>query len=217
VLSHGHYDHTGGLREALRTAGRPEPVYAHPAALEPKYACGRDGAAREIGMPAPDRQALRELAQLVAAEAPTEVAGGLRLTGPVPRTTDFEDTGGAFFKDPRCAEPDELPDDQAAFVETPDGVLVILGCAHAGVVNTLRYVQALTDGRGIHTVIGGMHLLDAGPRRMDETVAALRRLTPRRLFPCHCTGRAAADRLCEELPGTCGPCPAGTVIQMGGR
>jgi len=213
VLSHGHYDHTGGLGDALTSARRVS-VYAHPAAFGPKYARDSDGTARGIGMPSLDEQMVREMAELLRVEGPTEVCEGLNLTGPIPRTTDFEDTGGAFFKDNDCTELDELVDDQAAFIETPSGTVVILGCAHAGVVNTLRYVQKLTDDRRIHTVIGGMHLLHAGPKRMDRTITQLRQLDVQRLMPCHCTGFEAVARLWNEFPGKCGACPVGTVVEI---
>ncbi len=215
VLSHGHYDHTGGLSDALRSARRTK-VYAHPAAFTPKYARDADGTARDVGLPFPHEQKVHKRAQLIAVEGPTEVCEGLRLTGPVPRRTDFEDTGGPFFKDNGCREPDELVDDQAAFLEASAGTVVILGCAHAGVINTLHYVQELTGNHPIQTVIGGMHLASAGPERMDKTVAELGRLNVRRLLPCHCTGFAAMARLWNEFPGRCAACPVGTVVELEG-
>ena len=215
ALSHGHYDHTGGLGDVLRNT-RETSVYAHPAAFEAKYARNPDGSARGIGMPNLDEEMVRDMAELVLVNGPSDVCAGLRLTGPVPRITDFEDTGGAFFKDQACMEPDQLIDDQAAFIETEAGTMVILGCAHAGIINTLRHVQTLTHGHSIHTVIGGMHLLNAGPERMDETVAELRRLDLQRLLPCHCTGMAAVARLWREFPGRCAACPVGTVVEVPG-
>ncbi|MFW6106695.1 MAG: MBL fold metallo-hydrolase [bacterium] len=213
ALSHGHYDHTGGLSDALRNA-RATTVYTHPAAFDAKYARNPDGSARDVGMPGLDEEMIRDMAELVLVEGPTEVCGGLYLTGPVPRTTEFEDTGGAFFTDRSCTQPDALIDDQAAFMETEAGTVVILGCAHAGVINTLQHIQALTRNRPIHTVIGGMHLLHASPERMDKTVAELRRLDVKRLLPCHCTGMAAVARLWQEFPGRCAACPVGTVLEV---
>jgi len=213
VLSHGHYDHTGGLGDALLRAGRTK-VYAHRDGFAPKFARGPTGAVRDVGMPFLDEQKLREQAELVWVEGPTEVCAGLRVTGRVPRAVDFEDSGGAFFRDRDCTRPDELVDDQAAFAETPGGALVILGCAHAGFINTLRYVRALTHDRPIHTVMGGMHLLDASPDRMDRTVAELRRMDVQRLLPCHCTGMTATVRLWNEFPGRCAACPVGTVVDV---
>jgi len=213
VLSHGHYDHTGGLTFALNGMNCPR-LYVHPEAFSLKYTRDPDGSAREVGMTAGNKITAGELAEIVFVEEKTMIAPGLFLTGPIPRTTRFEDTGGAFFKDPECRIPDDLPDDQALFAETKNGTAVILGCAHSGVVNTLRYIQTLTDNRPIHTVIGGMHLLHASPERMDQTVAELRRLNILRLIPCHCTGFAATVRLWNEFPRKCETCPSGTVIQI---
>jgi len=213
VLSHGHYDHTGGLGDVLQEAGATT-IYGHPAAFEAKYARNADGTARDIGMPGLDERGVREIAELVFVMGPTEIGPGVHLTGAVPRRTVFEDTGGAFFKDRACTQVDDLVDDQAAFVETPAGTVVILGCAHAGVVNTLRYIRSLTNGRPIHTVMGGMHLLGADAERVDATVAELRRLGVRQLLPCHCTGPAAIARLWHEFPGRCAACPTGTVLEV---
>ncbi len=213
ALSHGHYDHTGGLPDILHQA-RQATVYAHRSAFAPKYARNLDGSSRDVGMLFLNEQDINERHKLVLVEGPTEVCNGLQLTGPVPRNTDFEDTGGDFFEDTRCTLPDELPDDQAAFFETPAGTAVILGCAHAGVINTLEYIRTLTNNRPIHTVMGGMHLLHASPERMDKTMDELHRLDVRRLLPCHCTGIAAMVRLWNEFPGRCAACPAGTIVEF---
>ncbi len=213
ALSHGHYDHTGGLGAVLKDA-RSAIMYAHPAALKAKYACDSDGRSRDIGISRLNRQAIRDGAQLIAVREPTEVCGGLRLTGPVPRTNDFEDPGSAFFVDENCTEPDPFADDQAAYIETRDGTVVLLGCAHAGVINTLRHIQDLTKGRHIHMVMGGMHLLHADSARLGKTVDELRRLDVDRLLPCHCTGFPAMARLWSEFQDRCATCPVGTVVEV---
>ncbi len=215
ALSHGHYDHTGGLAGLLRSGWRPR-VYAHPAAFSPKFSRGRNGAVREIGMPILNEPAVRERAELIHCTGPTEIGDGLHLSGPVPRRTDFEDTGGSFFLDSACRRADDLIDDQAAFVAVPAGTIVILGCAHAGVINTLNYIRELTGGRPIHTVLGGMHLPNADAEQMDRTVAELRRLDVQRLMPAHCTGLPATARLWNEFPSRCAPCPVGTVVSLDG-
>ncbi len=212
VLSHGHYDHTGGLGVVLNAAGEI-PVYAHPAAFEPKYSRSDSGNIREIGMPFGAKDIGRR-ADIVYVEGPIEIADGCRATGPVPRETDFEDTGGPFFVDAECRNADDLVDDQAVFFAGARGTVVILGCAHAGVVNTLRYVRALTGGRKIDTVIGGMHLLRAGEERLGRTIDTFRRLAVRRLAPAHCTGRAAQMRIREAFPECWFSCPAGTVVRI---
>lgn len=108
IISHGHYDHTGGLGETLRLA-RQARVYAHPAALTPKYARNKDGLTREIGIPLLNEKKIRAQAELILTEKPVELGGGLFLTGPVPRRTDFEDVGGPYFTDPACLQPEKHP------------------------------------------------------------------------------------------------------------
>jgi 7,8-dihydropterin-6-yl-methyl-4-(beta-D-ribofuranosyl)aminobenzene 5'-phosphate synthase len=214
VLSHGHYDHTGGLADALR-GNRPTAIYAHPDALKPKFARNQDGTSRSIGIPDVPQQALNQRRdRLVLIEKPTPVVNGLTATGPVPRVTDFEDTGGPFFLDARCEQPDPLTDDQALFFESAQGTVVLLGCAHSGVINTLRYVQQLTGGRAIHAVLGGMHLVGASPQRLGRTIDELRKLNIDRLGPAHCTGRAATVALWSALPDRCTPCHVGTRIEF---
>ena len=212
VLSHGHYDHTGGLTSAISTMNSPT-IYAHPAVIAPKFARNADGGGRFIGMSELNKDALTHSNWIHTAE-PTKLPGGLRLTGTVPRQTDFEDVGGPFYRDPACKMPDPIEDDQSAFIETDHGTVVILGCAHAGIINTLMYIQQLTGNRPIHTVIGGTHLVNASEERMTQTVDALRDLDIKALFPCHCTGFHAAARLANEFPGRIHPSPAGTIISI---
>ena len=215
ILSHGHYDHTGGLAQAAMEAGRAA-VCLHATALEPKYARRPDGSAKSIGMPDSCRQVIDQKGRKVVwAERPLAVLPGLHVTGPIPRVTDFEDIGGEFFLDPACARRDPLIDDQAVYFDTPEGVVVLLGCAHSGVVNTLRYVRQLTGNRPIYAVIGGMHLLSANETRMAATIDALRQLDVRKIGLAHCTGFAAMTQLHHAFPGRCFQCVTGTRLEFG--
>ncbi len=210
VLSHGHYDHTGGLPAVLPLAPTVR-LFAHPAVLAPKFARDTHRNVRPVGLPAASAQALRENGVVVVNTTGfTEIFDGIFVTGEIPQRSDFEDTGGAFFLDEAGTQPDLLRDDQALFFDTRDGLVVILGCAHAGVVNTLDHVRRHTNGRPIHTVIGGMHLLFASPERLEKTIAALRDWNVQRIVPGHCTGPAAVARLWTAFPGRCGACVVGT-------
>jgi len=214
VLSHGHYDHTGGLAEALKTNWLAT-VYAHPAAFAPKYARKSDGSAREIGLPPTAETAIRSLHNRpVPTDHPTRVADRLMVTGPVPRLTDFEDTGGPFFLDRACTTPDPLADDQSVFFDTAEGTVVLLGCAHSGIINTLRYILQLTGDRPIRAVIGGMHLGDASPERIGKTIAELRRIGVQQLSPGHCTGMPATVALWTAFPTICATCHAGSTFEF---
>lgn len=213
VLSHGHYDHTGGLHTALPMMNRPT-VYAHPAVTEAKFVCYKNHESRSVGMPEADRDALLQKAEWIRTERPIKLPGGLRLTGPILRTSGFENTGGPFFLDEAGTIPDFIEDDQAAFIETAHGTVVILGCAHAGIINTLKTIRKLTKRQPIHTVIGGAHLHSASKERMTQTIKALQKLDIQCLFLCHCTGFDAAATLWSEFKGKVRPCPAGTIISM---
>jgi 7,8-dihydropterin-6-yl-methyl-4-(beta-D-ribofuranosyl)aminobenzene 5'-phosphate synthase len=211
VLSHGHYDHTGGLVAAV--SGRHDvPVYAQPEVMARRYA-RRKGEAREIGMPAAARRALREHGAVRSSTVLRPVCGGVRVTGPIARLTDFEDETGTFYLDADGREPDPLADDQAAFVETRAGTVVLLGCGHAGVVNTLCQIEALTTGP-IHAVIGGMHLAAASPARIESTVHALVDRGVKCVVPCHCTGLPATTALVRELGDGCAPGHVGAVYEV---
>jgi 7,8-dihydropterin-6-yl-methyl-4-(beta-D-ribofuranosyl)aminobenzene 5'-phosphate synthase len=213
LLSHGHYDHSGGLAAVLPKT-RTMPVYAHPAALEPRFVRDPDGGSHPVGMPEASRSALRRHARLVAVTSPVDLGSGLSLTGPVPRITAFEDTGGPFFTDPDGRQPDPLLDDQSAFLETPEGLVVLLGCAHAGIINTLLFIRTLRPETPFRAVLGGMHLRNATQPRLEKTVAALRELAIGRLHPLHCIGFPAAARLWNDFPGRVATCPVGTTFDL---
>ncbi len=214
VLSHGHYDHTGGL-PVLFQETRTFPVYAHPAVFDSRFSCPTDGSgARAIGMPEPSRCALRKHARRIAVTSPVDLGAGLWLTGPIPRTTTFEDTGGPFFTDSDRLHPDPLEDDQAAFLETPQGIVVVLGCAHAGVINTLLHIRKLRPAAPFRAVLGGMHLCNASKARLEKTVSALRELDVQWLHPLHCSGFPAAALLWNAFPERVSVAHTGSTIDF---
>ncbi|MDX9971794.1 MAG: MBL fold metallo-hydrolase [FCB group bacterium] len=213
VLSHGHFDHTGGLPSVF-TAAPQARIYAHTMAFEPKFTRGNDGSVREIGIPEVSLHAAQGAGTITWTTHPTEILPGLWVTGPVPRENAFEDTGGPFFIEASCRVRDPLEDDQALFFDTDQGTVVLLGCAHAGIVNTLSYIRSLTEDRPIAAVLGGMHLLSASPERIAHTVEYLAALGKPRLGPAHCTGLKAFVGLWSTFPEQCVPCGAGTRMEF---
>jgi 7,8-dihydropterin-6-yl-methyl-4-(beta-D-ribofuranosyl)aminobenzene 5'-phosphate synthase len=212
VLSHGHYDHTGGLKAVSGLAPRAR-FYLHPAALSPKFAGQSDGPSRAIGMNEENVKIVHDAGQSVVwTHSPTEVTEGIFVTGEIPRRNNFEDTGGRFFLDAVCLQLDPLVDDQALFFDTRAGLVVVLGCGHAGVVNTLEHVRQITSNRPICAVIGGLHLLNASPDRMNKTLEAFGQWNIQQIVPGHCTGVAAIVRLWTAFPGRCTPCATGTKL-----
>ncbi len=212
VLSHGHFDHTGAIPLVLDAAPAVE-VYGHPALTQPRYSV-RGAAAKSIQMPAAAQAALAKLpaVRLHWVEQPVMLMPGLGLTGFIPRLTDYEDTGGPFFLDPAGTKPDLLADDMALWIATPKGLVICLGCAHAGLINTLHYVRKLSGINKIHAIIGGFHLLSASEARLAQTMTALRDLAPDRVIPCHCTGKKAVREMKAVLGDKVWPGEAGLTF-----
>lgn len=188
VLSHGHYDHTTGLKYALSAAPNA-PVVMHPAALDSKFSL-RDGERpRYVGIPERVRDRLYEGGRkLNLVDAPMEVVPGAYFLGEVERRTPFEKPDDRYFLDPEGAESDVLPDDSAMVIRTGEGLVVLMGCAHSGLVNTTEHVSRLWKGQKIAAIIGGAHLVEADEARLEGTVDCLLAAAPRTVALGHCTG-----------------------------
>lgn len=195
VLSHGHYDHTGGIPQVLQHANGLN-LYCHSGVVQPRYALS-NGTSRAIHMPHAAMASIDKLPsrRLHWISKPCMLSENIGLTGVIPRKTDFEDTGGAFFLDPAGKRPDPIVDDLAMWIHTDDGVVILTGCCHSGVVNTLNYVRQVTQSARIHAIIGGFHLLNANPERIEKTAQALSALDPDQVIACHCTGQSATASL----------------------
>jgi 7,8-dihydropterin-6-yl-methyl-4-(beta-D-ribofuranosyl)aminobenzene 5'-phosphate synthase len=143
VLSHGHYDHTGGLAAVLSLARRAK-VSLHPSAMEPKYSLSRK-IPRFIGVPEESLNSLRRLPRerVNWVKHPVKMAPGVWLTGPIPRGKSFEEVGEAFYLDSAGTVPDSMEDDLAMWIETPQGPVVITGCASDR--RLARTAEALRD------------------------------------------------------------------------
>jgi 7,8-dihydropterin-6-yl-methyl-4-(beta-D-ribofuranosyl)aminobenzene 5'-phosphate synthase len=180
----------------------------HPGAIAPKY-----GVRGAIGSPLQDVQNIHQ--PIVWTHNATEVVPGIWVTGPIPRRHPLENTGGLFWTDAHHANPDPLLDDQALFTETSEGVVVLLGCAHAGVVNTLDYIAELTGCPQFHAVLGGMHLVNASHKRIQATLEHLRQYHVQVIGANHCTGPKAISTLWQQLGDRCVDARVGTQFQFG--
>jgi 7,8-dihydropterin-6-yl-methyl-4-(beta-D-ribofuranosyl)aminobenzene 5'-phosphate synthase len=216
VLSHGHYDHTGGVEYALE-AGAPRAVYVHPAGFAHKYARRETLPLRAIGIPEGAERALWAVEERICwVHRPVEVVPGVWATGEIPRIhqEETDDGGPVFFLDELGRDSDPLLDDQALVLETPAGLVVVAGCAHAGIVNTLDHVAGFTGGERIHGVIGGLHLGRASERRLNATAEAFARRGVAFLAPGHCTGSRALAFLRTRFPGLVHDLGAGTQLEF---
>ena len=125
--------------------------------------------------------------EIIACTGPTEIAPGILLTGAVPRRVEFETITDPFYRDEACTDHDPVEDDQALLIEMPAGWVVITGCGHSGIVNTVNYAKELTGGR-IQAVLGGMHLFRVSDERVRQTIAGLEAAGVKLVAACHCTG-----------------------------
>jgi 7,8-dihydropterin-6-yl-methyl-4-(beta-D-ribofuranosyl)aminobenzene 5'-phosphate synthase len=204
VLSHGHYDHFGGLLSALKAINKVNlPVIVHEDMFKARGTASHSGEIREY--PEFPLKELVNSAQLIETKQPFLLAEDMLLvTGEIPRETSFEKgylqhkilVKGAWQADPW------IWDDRAIAVNVKEkGLVVILGCAHAGVINTLAYAQRITGGINVHAVFGGFHLAGKdGEKRIGQTVKALKRINPTLVAPSHCTGWRAMCTVAAALP-----------------
>lgn len=200
-LSHGHYDHTGGLQTVLNHAPEAE-VYAHPHAFNRKYRRQPGGKGfRENGIPVYTRESLEvACGGLTVSKEPVEVIPGFWLSGEVPRKRGPEMIRN-FYTDQACTVPDRLLDDQSIFVRTENGTVVLLACSHSGLINILDAAEQVTGRESVHTVVGGLHLTHEPPGASRSVLDELLRRNVQVLGPAHCTGGQADAELRLAFPG----------------
>lgn len=199
VLSHGHFDHTGGLRQVLRRMGKEVEIIAHPDMWQAKYSL-REGVERYIGIPFARRELEGLGANFKLTPGPVRLTDNIMTTGEIPMVTEFEEIDADLVvKEGAGFKPDNVLDDQALIINTAAGLVVILGCAHRGIINTLYYARQLTGVKAVHMVLGGCHLMSATEERIWLTISALKELGVERLGVSHCTGLPAATVMAPEF------------------
>ena len=199
VLSHGHADHTGGLRDVLKVKGEVE-VIAHPDIFTAKYVQRDQEGVKYCGIPFSREELESRGARFNLTREPVYISENIMTTGEIPMVSGYEEVeNNLFIKEGDALYQDQLADDLALLIDTDFGLVVILGCAHRGIVNTLRHAQRLTGKELVYAAIGGTHLFRASGERIERTMADLKEMGIQKLGVSHCTGSRASARLAHEF------------------
>lgn len=202
LLTHGHFDHSAALEEFLQARRTRIPLVMHPDVFLKRRVREKDGSHRDMA-PMYPREALEQWgADVVLTDQPYMLVPGLLSTGQVPRVTRFEQQPGhAFAERDGKWEPDQVPDDQGVIANVRGkGLVVVTGCGHAGIVNTVKHAQTLAGEARVHAILGGFHLTGASAEKIGATAEALAQVAPALLMPMHCTGFVAQSEFARRMP-----------------
>jgi 7,8-dihydropterin-6-yl-methyl-4-(beta-D-ribofuranosyl)aminobenzene 5'-phosphate synthase len=201
-LSHGHYDHTGGLPDVLKLRGKVD-VHAHAHVfLDRVHVIKENGKETKIFVGLPYKKSYLESlgANFILNNDFIEIGKGVFLTGEVPRKTSFEKPDPVLFSEiDGKTEQDIFSDDQSLILDTDKGIILILGCAHSGMINIINHVTYKTGKDKFYAILGGTHLDFLTPEQLDESIKALKKMKIEKIGVCHCTGMRAAFRLHQEF------------------
>jgi 7,8-dihydropterin-6-yl-methyl-4-(beta-D-ribofuranosyl)aminobenzene 5'-phosphate synthase len=215
ILSHGHYDHCGGLLPLLRKTGSRH-VYAHPGIFSERYWQGQHEE-RNISLPHSRAELEAAGAEFVFMSELTELAPGIHFSGEIARLASIESGDPHLVRRSGRGDTwtiDPFVDDAALAIETVKGLVILLGCAHSGLINTIEWFRRNLGPRRIHAIVGGTHLGPASDEQFSATVAYLADLDFDRLGVSHCTGQIRSAQLYAKFPNKVFFANVGTSIKV---
>ena len=224
ILSHGHFDHISGLISILEKIGKPIEIIVHPEAFLKRWLIFPNGNKARLDFLNEEEilqsggiiRKLDKISFLPRTENNLDendsyavkniVNNRVIVTGEIPRVTEFEKGFPLHYKEEKNEfdlVPDPLVNDDQALVMNikNKGLLILTGCGHAGIINTIKYAKKVTGVRKIYSVIGGFHLSGQGYEEcIPFTITELKRENPRYVVPCHCTGWKASNEIINAMP-----------------
>lgn len=216
VLSHGHYDHTGGVPEFCRLNEKAK-VYIHLDAFNERYNSVDGKPVREnIGIPWKATDGFAE-SRLVFSKQPVQIKENILISGEILRLNGFQDTTPNFvFKTENSFERDYVIDEQFIAVEGSMGIYVFVGCSHPGIINCIEYAERLFPNKKITAVIGGMHLDKTSSTKLSEIIMTFKDKEIDKIIPLHCTGAMATCEIKRQMGDRCILCSCGDEIVLEG-
>ena len=226
ALSHGHGDHTAAMTAIIRAMGRrpqgrkwekdatmdeildwvkgrPVPLVAHPAAFRERWGSDDEGAKYGPYVVASRREWEAAGADVILSEGPYHLGPGCWTTGTVPRLS-FEKAGRSanrLYRDGHTFRRDDLEDDQAIVINVKDkGLVILAGCAHSGIVNTVNYARQISGVDRVWAILGGFHLAPADDAEIQRTIDEIKAMEPAMVVPTHCTGFPAISQFARQMP-----------------
>jgi len=213
MISHHHYDHTGGLLNVLEQVGKVN-VYSHPDLFKNSYVID-EGKERNIGIPFRREILENKGAQFKFNTGFREIAPGLALSGEIPRLTEYEKGDKKLLlKTDEGYTQDLVLDDQTLVATTEKGLVIILGCSHSGIINIINHIIDKTGKTRIRTIIGGTHLGPASEETKEKTIQALKQFDIEKIGVSHCTGLETSVRLSQEFGDSFFFCNVGTEVEI---
>lgn len=198
ILSHGHYDHTGGLRSLIRTFSAMD-IVAHPDIFTERFSiAGLEREVSSVGIPISKEELMYRGAHLHLQKEPKEVIEGIWATGQIYRPIPEDQSITGLFLDSGGRIKDHVADDMAIIVEGAQKSILLLGCAHAGVRNTVEQAETITD-KPVYGIIGGMHLINAKESQIRALATFLKERGITYIAASHCTGWNAAGILSTQF------------------
>jgi len=212
ALSHGHYDHTDGLSTLLNEVDFKGPIYANPDFAVDRFKIQKGSVPKPIGL---NKAKLPwPLPGFAGVSGSLELTNGLTFISKIERRPGLYQSVDDFYLDAKEQLPDFVEDDACLVLLSNRGPVVILGCCHSGLANTLYQVRDILGLNRVFSIIGGMHLINAPDSSLHQTVQVLKEFSIEYIYPCHCTGKKSTDFLKEQLPGKVFDIGTGSVIEF---